>query len=202
MKKNDARTAGELDAGIMKLIETLEGCLLNGECAGQETVCDGADGAACEGAAAPCGESVMDLLMRALADEWLASYQYWVCANMARGNGRTDAVAEFSQHEKEEKDHADKLMLRIKELGGRPILNPCDWAKIGNPWTVVETTGVCEQLAITIKAEEDAIAYYNKVIDCCRGVDEVSMRLCRSILADECEHLYDLQMLLEEFCGQ
>lgn len=198
-KSNNVKTAG-VDADILKLIETLEACLLdNGSC-NEDTECENAVVGE-SNSPAECGESIVDMLTRALADEWLASYQYWVCANLARGNGRTDAIDEFSQHEKEEKDHADKLMLRIKELGGKPIFNPCDWAKIGNPWTVVETTDVCAELDITIKAEEDAIAYYNKVIDCCRGVDEVSMRLCRSILADECEHLYDLQMLKEEFCG-
>ena len=39
-----------------------------------------------------------------------------------------------------------------------------------------------------------------KIIDYCKGVDEVTMRLCRSILADECEHKYDLEMLKEEHC--
>jgi len=143
-------------------------------------------------------EEVVRLLVKALADEWLASYQYWVCKNLARGAGRTDAIDEFDQHEKDEKEHADKLMLRINELGGKPIFDPAEWASIGNPWTVVMTTSVKEQLAITIKAEADAINYYNQVIAYCKGLDEVTMRLCRSILADECEHKYDLERLLEE----
>ena len=147
------------------------------------------------------GENIMDLLMKALADELLASYQYWVCKNLARGNGRTDAIDEFDQHCKEEMEHADKLMERIKQLGGQPIFDPADWAKVGNPWTVVSTTSVCEQLDITIKAEADAIEYYNRIIGECKGRDEVTMRLCRSIMADECEHKYDLEMLKEEFCG-
>ncbi len=145
-----------------------------------------------------CQDEVVRMLVKALADEWLASYQYWVCKNLARGIGRTDAIDEFDQHEKDEKEHADKLMLRIKELGGKPIFDPAEWASIGNPWTVVMTSNVKEQLQITIKAEADAIAYYNQVIAYCKGLDEVSMRLCRSILADECEHKYDLEMLLEE----
>lgn len=145
--------------------------------------------------------NVLDMLMKALADEWLASYQYWVCKNLARGVGRTDAIDEFDQHEKDEKEHADKLMLRIKELGGKPIFDPAEWATIGNPWTVVSTESVCEQLDITIKAEQDAIEYYGKMVNCCKGKDEITMRLCRSIMTDEAEHLYDLQMLKEEICG-
>ncbi len=146
-------------------------------------------------------ESILDMLVKALADEWLASYQYWVCKNLARGAGRVDAIDEFDQHEKDEREHADMLMLRIKELGGKPIFDPAQWAAIGNPWTVVDTESVCRQLDITIKAEQDAIDYYGRVIDACKGKDEVSMRLCRSIMSDECEHLYDLQMLKEEICG-
>ena len=172
-------TAGEID----KYIEALEGIVNE-----NQTKTDKNE------------EGVVKMLIKALADELLASYQYWVCKNLARGEGRHDAIEEFAQHEKEEKDHADKLMERIKQLGGKPIFNPNEWQVLGNPWTEVNTESVCEQLSITIKAEEDAIAYYEKMIDYCKGIDEVTMRLCRSILADECEHKYDLEMLKEEHC--
>ena len=69
-------------------------------------------------------DEVVKMLVKALADEWLSVYQYWVCKNLARGEGRTDAIEEFDQHEKEEKEHADKLIERIKQLGGKPIFNP------------------------------------------------------------------------------
>lgn len=147
-------------------------------------------------------DGVVKMLVKALADEWLASYQYWVCKHLVRGNGRCDSMDEFEQHEKEEKEHAEKIMERIKQLGGTPIFNPNEWQTLGNPWTEVNSSDVCEELSITIKAEADAIAYYEKIIDYCKGVDEVTMRLCRSILADECEHKYDLEMLKEEFCGE
>jgi len=172
-------TAGEID----KYIEALEGIVNE-----NQTKTDKNE------------EGVVKMLIKALADELLASYQYWVCKNLARGEGRHDAIEEFAQHEKEEKDHADKIMERIKQLGGKPIFNPNEWQVLGNPWTEVNSDSVCEELSITIKAEEDAIAYYNKLIDYCKGIDEVTMRLCRSILADEEEHRYDLEMLKEEHC--
>ena len=172
-------TAGEID----KYIEALEGLV------DENTAKNGKS-----------EEEVVKMLIKALADEWLASYQYWVCKHLARGNGRCDAIDEFEQHEKEEKEHAEKIMLRIKELGGTPIFNPNEWQSLGNPWTEVNSSSVCEELDITIKAEADAIAYYEKMIDYCKGVDEVTMRLIRGILADECEHKYDLEMLKEEHC--
>ena len=145
-------------------------------------------------------EGVVKMLIKALADEWLASYQYWVCKHLASGEGRCDAIQEFEQHEKEEKEHAEKLMERIKQLGGKPIFNPNEWQVLGNPWTEVNNESVCEQLSITIKAEEDAIAYYNKIIEYCKGIDEATMKICRDILVDEEEHRYDLNELKKEHC--
>jgi ferritin-like protein len=42
------------------------------------------------------------MLKVALADEWLAAYQYWVCKNLVRGEGRSDVMPEFEQHYKDE----------------------------------------------------------------------------------------------------
>ena len=144
-------------------------------------------------------EKVIELLTKALADEWLASYQYWVCKNLARGQGRTDAIPEFDQHFKDEMEHADKIMLRIKELGGKPITHPRQWTELGNPWTEVVDTNVIKQLDITIKAEHDAIDFYQTIIDYCKGFDEITMRLIRGIMSDQAEHAYDLEMLREEY---
>jgi bacterioferritin len=143
-------------------------------------------------------DNILEMLNKALADEWLAAYQYWVCLHLVRGEGRSDVMPEFEQHYKDEMEHVEKLMLRIKELGGTPITSPSSWIEMANPWTEVKTTEAEEQLDITIKAEADAIAYYEEIIKACKNVDEVTMRLCRSILSDESEHLYDLQMLKEE----
>ncbi len=144
---------------------------------------------------------IIALLETALADEWLAAYQYWTCKNLARGEGRADSVDEFDQHFKEELEHADKIMLRLNELGGRPISDPSCWKASANPWTAVETSDVCRQLDITRKAEEDAIAYYTECIRKCRDAgDEVTKRLFQQILAEECEHKYDLEMLIGEHC--
>ena len=143
-------------------------------------------------------EKVLEMLKKALADQFLAFYQYWVCKNLARGQGRSDVLPEFEQHCSDEYEHADELILRIKELGGQPIFNPKDWQVLGNPWTEVNTSDVKTQLDITIKAEQDAVDYYTSIIEYCKGFDEITMKLVRSILADQAEHLYDLQMLKEE----
>ena len=69
-------------------------------------------------------------LQKALCDELLASYQYWTCYQSSRGKGKADCDPEFKAHYEEEKDHAEKLMLRINELGGKPIPHPANWAEV------------------------------------------------------------------------
>ena len=144
-------------------------------------------------------EISIKLLYTALADELLASYQYWTCRHLSRGEGKFDVDPEFEAHSKEEMDHAEKIILRLKELGGTPIPDPKDWQEFSNPFTPVDTHGVKEQLQITMKAEETAIAFYKSAIEQTRGKDEVTHKLFRELLKDEEEHLYDLKELYAQF---
>ena len=139
------------------------------------------------------------LLYTALADELLAAYHYWVCKNLSRGEGKFDVDPEFEQHAKEEMEHADKIMDRLKQLGGTPIPDPKDWTKFSNPWYVVDFRDVEKQLEITMKAEQTAIDFYRNAIEQVKGEDPTTHKLFRSILADEEEHLYDLKELYSEF---
>ena len=54
------------------------------------------------------------LLYTALADELLAAYQYWVCKNLSRGEGKFDVDPEFEQHAKEEMEHAAQLKVPLE----------------------------------------------------------------------------------------
>ena len=66
-------------------------------------------------------DELLKALNEALSEEWLAYYQYWVGALVAKGPMRTSIVAEFMEHANEEYDHANKLGKRIIELGGTPV---------------------------------------------------------------------------------
>lgn len=139
------------------------------------------------------------LLYTALADELLAAYQYWVCKNLSRGEGKFDADPEFDQHAKEEMEHADKIMDRLKQLGGNPFPDPKDWEKFSNDWDPVNFRDVKKQLLVTIKAEQTAIDFYRDAIEQVKGNDPTTHKLFRNILADEEEHIYDLKELLATF---
>lgn len=74
-------------------------------------------------------KEVVKLLNKALADEWLAVYQYWAGSKVAVGRMRGIIAKELEEHANEELEHANKLTERIIQLGGTPILHPKEWEK-------------------------------------------------------------------------
>ena len=123
------------------------------------------------------------MLYSALADEWLAYFQYWAAYNCTCGKGKTDVDPEFEQHAYEEFDHANKIIQRIKELGGRSI---CKIEGL-NELCSVPSEGACtdspvELLTITIEAEENAIKFYKELEAVSRGADPTTNRLAKQIL--------------------
>ena len=66
-------------------------------------------------------ESLIAQLNAALAEEWLAYYQYWVGALVVEGAMRADVQGEFEEHAEEERRHAQLLADRIIELEGVPV---------------------------------------------------------------------------------
>lgn len=75
-------------------------------------------------------ESLISQLNAALAEEWLAYYQYWVGALVVEGAMRADVQGEFEEHAEEERRHAQLLADRIIELEGSRYLirnNGSNW---------------------------------------------------------------------------
>jgi bacterioferritin len=64
------------------------------------------------------------VLNKALADEWLAHYQYWVGSKVVAGPMKDAVITELLQHAAEEMSHAELLTTRIIQLGGTPVLTP------------------------------------------------------------------------------
>ena len=55
-------------------------------------------------------ESLISQLNAALAEEWLAYYQYWVGALVVEGAMRADVQSEFEEHAEEERRHAQRAL--------------------------------------------------------------------------------------------
>ena len=144
-------------------------------------------------------DNLIKVLNKALADEWLAYYQYWVGAKVAKGPTRGAVTAELIQHATEELGHAELLANRILQLGGTPLLKPEDWYKMTNcGYEAPEDPYVEVLLDQNIKGEQCAIGAYQQLVELTKEADPVTYEMALSILTDEIEHEEDLQALLED----
>ena len=145
-------------------------------------------------------DELLNLLNRALADEWLAYYQYWIGAKVVKGPMKDAVIAELELHATEELTHAQLLVDRIIQLGGTPVLSPDQWTKITNcGYDAPEDPFVSVVLDQNIKGEQCAIRVYNKLLDITREADPITFNIILQILTDEVEHEEDLVALKEDF---
>jgi bacterioferritin len=142
---------------------------------------------------------IVTLLNKAFADEWLAYYQYWVGAKVARGQMRGAVVGELEQHAGEELKHAGMLTERIIQLGGTPVLKPEEWYKLTNcGYDAPEDHAVKTLVKQNIKGEQCAIEVYKKLAEATKDKDVITYHLALEIMKDEIEHEDDLESLLDD----
>lgn len=95
--------------------------------------------------------------------------------------------------------HAQQLAMRIKTLGGRvpgSLDNKIDQTYLQPP---KDTTDVIFVIKGVIKAEEGAIAQYNKIIRICETRDYVTQDKAIEILGDEEQHRREFIGFLREY---
>ncbi len=139
------------------------------------------------------------LLNKALADEWLAHYQYWVGSKVVAGPMKDAVIAELVQHAAEEMAHAEMLTTRIIQLGGAPLLSPAKWLDFTNcGYEAPEDPFVQAVLEQNIKGEQCAISVYNELMKKTRDTDQITFNIVLQIIEQEIEHEQDLQDLLDD----
>ncbi|HOZ45846.1 MAG TPA: ferritin-like domain-containing protein [Candidatus Hydrogenedentes bacterium] len=144
-------------------------------------------------------DKLIAVLNKAYADEWLAHYQYWLGAKLAKGPMKDGVIAELMQHAADELRHADLVSNRIIQLGGVPVLTPKDWYEHTNcGYDAPEDPYVRTLLDQNIKGEQCAIGVYQALANLTREADPITYELALQILNDEVEHEEDLQALLED----
>jgi bacterioferritin len=144
-------------------------------------------------------DALVGQLNSALADEWLAYYQYWLGARVLKGPMRGAVAAELLEHAGDELRHAEMLADRIIQLGGTPLLSPKQWYEAtGCGYDAPEDPAVRAILDQNIAGEQCAISAYQKLLGELRGKDEVTFAMVAQILADEVEHEDDLQAFVED----
>lgn len=138
-------------------------------------------------------------LNKALADEWLAYYQYWIGAKVAAGPMRGAVAAELEEHALEELGHALLLVERIMQLGGTPLLSPESWYEETNCGYDAPADFYVEVLLEqNVKGEQCAIDTYQDLVQFTKDADLVTYELSLQIMRDEIMHEEDLQALIED----
>jgi len=144
-------------------------------------------------------DELINILNKALSDEWLAYYQYWIGAKVVRGPMKDAVIAELTIHATEELSHAELISNRIIQLGGTPVLSPEEWLKISNcGYDPPFNHYVGEILDQNIKGEQCAIRVYNELLDTTKEADPVTYNMTLTILSQEVEHEEDLSALKED----
>ncbi len=142
---------------------------------------------------------IIDQLNKALSDEWLAYYQYWLGEKLVKGKFREEVAAELGQHAGDELKHAGMIADRIIQLGGTPVLKPEDWYKLTNcGYEAPEDPSVIPVSKQNIKGEQCAIGVYQKLAETLKDKDPITYYMVLSILKDEVEHEDDLINILED----
>ena len=140
-------------------------------------------------------ERAVAVLNEALATELVCVLRYKFHYFMATGIHSQAAKAEFLEHAEEEQEHADMIAERIKQLGGKPEMNPAVIA--GNSHSEYkEGNSLIDMLKEDLIAERIAIESYRDMLSFFGEKDTTTRRMLEKILAKEEEHADDLADLL------
>src|SRR6478672_8497893 len=140
-------------------------------------------------------DQAIKILNEALATEIVCVLRYRFHYFMASGIHKEGAAAEFLEHSNEEQRHADMIAERIKQLGGKPEMNPAIIAQTSHS-EYVEGTSLEDMLREDLVAERIAIQTYREMVAFFGEKDSTSRRLMEEILAVEEEHADDIADLL------
>ncbi len=139
-------------------------------------------------------EKLLEMLNAALAEEWLAFYQYWVGAKVMEGPMRSEVEPELELHATQELNHAVMVANRIIQLGGTPILHPQDWFKHAGCSYDAPTDPYIEKiLKQNLNGERCAIKRYNEIASFTAGKDHATHQMATQILQEELEHEQDIE---------
>lgn len=143
--------------------------------------------------------NLIDVLNAALAEEWMAYYQYWTAAQIVIGPQRMDIQREFMKHAEEELHHATLVCHRIIELDGMPVTTPQEWYKVARCVYDAPTMRTAEYFLKTIKvAEQCAMRRYQEIAQLTEGKDYITNDLAKFILGEEADHEQDMQDFLDD----
>ncbi len=138
--------------------------------------------------------NLIQQLNGALAEEWLAYYQYWIGARVMEGPMRSEVEPELLLHATQELNHAVLVVDRIIQLGGTPILTPADWFVSSKCAYETPSDPYIEKiLEQNLTGERCAINRYSDLANLTSGKDHVTHQMAVQILNEELEHEQDIE---------
>jgi bacterioferritin len=138
---------------------------------------------------------VISLLNEALATEIVCVLRYQFHYFMATGIHSNAIAEEFREHAEEEQAHAGKIAARIKQLGGKPEMNPSSVTKASHT-EYKEGVSLADMIREDLVAERIVIETYRELARYFGQKDPVSRRMMEEILANEEEHADELADML------
>lgn len=145
-------------------------------------------------------EEIIQKLLEAYADEWVAGYYYQLTAITLQGplseilskHFLEEAEEEINKHARMIAERLDQLDVELpRDFSQLMQISGCKYPPIPNdPY---DTDG---WLIAAIKAEICAINAYKKLYELTHSVDPVTEELVEELLADETKHRTDLISLL------
>ncbi len=144
-------------------------------------------------------EKLIRMLNEALAEEWLAYYQYWIGARIMEGPMRSEVEPELLLHATQELGHAVLVVNRILQLGGTPILNPAEWVNYARcPYETPTDPYIEAILKQNLEGERCAIQRYEEIADFTNAKDHATYQMAITILNEELEHEHDIEDFLTD----
>jgi bacterioferritin len=140
-------------------------------------------------------DQAVGILNEALATELVCVLRYRFHYFMASGIHSQAVKEEFMEHAEEEQEHADRIAERIKQLGGKPRMNPAEISGLAHS-EYKEGTSLTDMIREDLIAERIAIESYREMIRFFGELDPTSRRMLEEILAKEEEHADELTDLL------
>jgi len=145
-------------------------------------------------------KKLVDMLLAAYADEWIASYYYTLTAYTIKGQNSEEISEHFLEEAEEEwKKHARMIADRLQDLDIDP---PREFSKLWEisgckyPEIPSDPYDIDGWIIAAVKAEECAIKAYRELYSYTHGKDPVTEELAEDILRDEVRHRTALLNLL------
>jgi bacterioferritin len=108
-------------------------------------------------------DRAIGVLNEALATEIVCVLRYQFHHYMATGIHSSAVAAEFKEHANEEQEHAEMIAERIKQLGGKPDMNPATLLQRSHS-EYKEGNSLVDMIREDLVAERIAIESYREIV--------------------------------------